>query len=476
MQNNNSHRRVERLASSPADLFAHIHEQAERVLGKTCGFYVVTVDAARDRVKLAYFILNGELQTRVFLHCRSSECDVVRESTTLFNDDFSKRISGDVINSISVPMIRDGVVIGAFGALAHQARVYDQRDAAALVAIAELGALALENVRIVANLEKTRREAERLEEIGRAMTSSLTLTDVLRTVVDAALELTEADAATVWLMRGDDEVEAAMTAGKIAPERGMIMPVPAMLRYQMEDLRRAYVFEDVRDGLQELPAHLRHLTSARSTMAVALISGDRVLGALALGHKERRSYAPEDIRLVERLSYQAAIAVANARLHEQVIGLSLTDPLTRLPNRRHLEMFLEKEFAAAQRGRKLALIIFDLDNFKGYNDRAGHQAGDEALHAFGEVMLGQTRTMNLAARYGGDEFITVLADVDRMGALTHAERIAEAVDRHPLLMSANIRASAGVAIYDPRMDTPADLIRAADADLYSRKAIRRVLV
>jgi diguanylate cyclase (GGDEF)-like protein len=179
---------------------------------------------------------------------------------------------------------------------------------------------------------------------------------------------------------------------------------------------------------------------------------------------------------VERLSYQAAIAVANARLHEQIIGLSLTDPLTGLPNRRHLEMFLEKEFAAARRGRRLAVILFDLDNFKGYNDTAGHQAGDEALRAFGDVLLAQTRAMNLAARYGGDEFITVLADVDRAGALTHAERIAEAVGQHALLNGANIRTSAGVAIYDPRMESPAELIRAADADLYARKAIRRVLV
>jgi diguanylate cyclase (GGDEF)-like protein len=83
--------------------------------------------------------------------------------------------------------------------------------------------------------------------------------------------------------------------------------------------------------------------------------------------------------------------------------------------------------------------------------------------------------MNLAARYGGDEFITVMADVDRAGALTHAERIAEAVEQHPLLIGANIRTSAGVAIYDPRMGSSAELIRAADADLYARKAIRRVL-
>jgi diguanylate cyclase (GGDEF)-like protein len=138
-------------------------------------------------------------------------------------------------------------------------------------------------------------------------------------------------------------------------------------------------------------------------------------------------------------------------------------------------MFLEKEFAAARRGRKLSAILFDLDNFKLYNDSAGHQAGDEALHAFAGVLKEETRAMNLAARYGGDEFISILAEADRAGALTHAERIAAAVERHPLLSGANIRASAGVGTYHPGMDQPAELIRAADADLYARKAIRRVI-
>jgi diguanylate cyclase (GGDEF)-like protein len=463
-----------RLTSSTADLFANIHEQAERVLGRTCGFYVVTSDAFYDRVRLSYLVIDGVVQQRE-LQCNIADCDAVREQRPVINDEFSKRLSDDVINSISLPLIRNGVVMGAFGALAHSARAYDERDAAALVAIAELAALALENVQTVGQLEKARREAEQLEEIGRGITSSLSLNDVLRTVVEAALNLTEADGATVWLVRGEDEVEAAMTAGSIAPERGLIIPVPAMLRFQMVDLRRAYVYEDLKRGLHELPEHLRLLTDARSSMAIALIAGDKVLGALSLGHRERRHYTPDDIRLVERLSYQAAIAVANARLHEQIIGLSLTDPLTGLPNRRHLEIFIEKEFAAARRGRMLAAIIFDLDNFKTYNDSAGHQAGDEALHAFGEVLMGQTRAMNLAARYGGDEFITVLAEVDRAGALKHAERVAELCDVHPLLANAGIRASAGVATYDPRMTTPADLIRAADSDLYARKAIRRVI-
>ena len=463
-----------RIASSPTVLFANLHEQAERVLGKTSGFYVVTVDHARDRVRLAYFVLNGELQRGVFLHCRIRDCDVVRDARTLFDNDFARRISGDVVNSIAVPMIVGGIVIGAFGALAHEARVYDERDAAALRAIAEVGALALENVHMVADLEKARREADRLEEIGRAMTASLSLADVLSTVVEAAVELTEADSATVWLTRHENELEVAMTAGKLVPQREPIIPMPPMLRHEPGDVGQAFVFEDMQN-VRAAPADLEFLKPARSAVAVALINGDQVVGALLLGNRDPRSYTSEDVRLVERLSYQAAIAVANARMHEEIIGLSLTDPLTRLPNRRHLEMFLEKEFAAAQRGRRLAVIIFDLDNFKTYNDTAGHQAGDEALHAFADVLLRETRAMNLAARYGGDEFITILADEDRAGALKHAQRVAAAVEEHPLLQAAKIRASAGVGTYDVRMNTAADLIRAADADLYARKAVRRVL-
>jgi diguanylate cyclase (GGDEF)-like protein len=462
-----------RIVSSPADLFANIYEQAGRVLGRTCGFYGVTSDPVRDRVRLAYLVIDRAVQERT-LQCSISECDVVRQRIPLIDDAFAKRVSTDVVNSISVPMIRNGVVVGAFGALAHEARAYDERDAAALVAIADLGALALENLQFMAELEKARRESERLEEIGRAITASLSLTDVLRTVVDATVELAEADAATVWLLRGDDEVEAAMTAGDIAPRQGLVVPVPRMMRFHIPE-RRPMMYEDAKHSLGALPEHLRHLTAARSTMAVALIANDKVLGALTLGHKEKRPYTADDIRLIERLSFQASIAVANARLHEQIIGLSLTDPLTGLPNRRHLEIFLEREFAAAERGRPLAAILFDLDNFKYYNDRAGHQAGDEVLHAFAEVLLTQTRAMNLTARYGGDEFIALLAEVDRNGALRHAERVAEGVDAHPLLSSAGIRASAGVATYDPRMKRPGDLIRAADSDLYARKAIRRVL-
>lgn len=455
------------------DLFATIYGQTQRVLGKTCGFYVVTCDRDRAFVRLDYHVDGGEKRAPGATFAIAA-CDALRERRPLINDEFAQLLAHSVANSISVPMMRNNVLLGAFGAYATEERVYGARDAKALLAIAEIGSLALENAQFLAEIQKARLEAERLEEIGRAISGSLDVSQVLQRVVDAARELINADSATVWLLRPDNEVEAAMTSGDIAPPRGMTMPVPpAMLRRMVDAKKPYFVYEDVKGGDHELPLNMRNLTEARSTMAVALVADDKVLGALSIGHREPVRYQPADIRLLERLSYQAAIAVTNARLHEQIRALSLTDALTSMPNRRHLDIFLEREFAAAMRGRRLSLLLFDLDHFKAYNDRAGHPAGDEALRAFGKVLLSQTRAMNLAARYGGDEFMTILADTDMRGAKAHAARVIAAIEKDPILVAANIQASVGIASYKPEMESFEDLVRAADQDLYARKAARK---
>jgi diguanylate cyclase (GGDEF)-like protein len=134
---------------------------------------------------------------------------------------------------------------------------------------------------------------------------------------------------------------------------------------------------------------------------------------------------------------------------------------------------LEREFAAAQRGRPLTVLLVDADNFKYYNDRAGHQAGDEALRAVATTLAGQTRAMNLAARLGGDEFVAVLSGSDREGGLVHAARIGHAIEANPLLGPIGVRATIGVASFDASMTSPDDLLRAADRDMYAQKSGRR---
>lgn len=463
---------MDRVQRASDDLFSTIHAQAKSIVGERCGFYVVSYDAERDSVRVAYSVDEGRALPVGALF-EAARCEAITRQEPVIDDTFTQLIAGDVRHSILVPMIRANVVLGAFGVYTREEKGCNDAHAKPLAAIAELAAHALENAVLVAVVEKARMEAERIEQIGRAILGSLELSEVLHRVTEAALELLEADSATVWLLRDEHEVEVAMATGEFAPPVGHRMPVPPVLWRRMAEMRKPYfIYEDLKGAHNDLPFDLRNLTAAKSTMAVVMMSEDRALGALAIGHKERVRYTPSDIHMLERLAFQAAIAVTNARLHEDVRNLSMTDPLTEMPNRRNLDMFLEKEFAAAKRGRLLSVLLFDLDHFKTYNDRMGHQAGDAVLRAFARVLIAETRAMNLAARYGGDEFITILADTDPVGAQAHAERIMREIEKDATLTGAGIVASVGMASYDPSMETFADLIRAADRDLYGKKSSR----
>jgi diguanylate cyclase (GGDEF)-like protein len=152
----------------------------------------------------------------------------------------------------------------------------------------------------------------------------------------------------------------------------------------------------------------------------------------------------------------------------QAEQLALTDELTGLPNRRHVRLILEREFAAARRGRTLVVVFFDLDRFKQYNDRYGHHAGDQALRAFGEVLQRQTRSMNISGRFGGEEFVSVLSNCEVSGALVFVDRVKRAFRETPLAKGA-LTVTAGVAAFTPDMTEPDDLLAAADSVLYHAK-------
>jgi diguanylate cyclase (GGDEF)-like protein len=160
------------------------------------------------------------------------------------------------------------------------------------------------------------------------------------------------------------------------------------------------------------------------------------------------------------------------RAREEAAEQALTDELTGLPNRRYARLFLDKEFEAARRGRALTVVLFDLDRFKDYNDTYGHAAGDEALRTFGHTLGGTTRKMNLSARFGGEEFLSVVSSAEIAGAMVFAERVRNtlALQQPP---QGHLTVSAGMAVYEPGMKSPDELVAAADRALYLAKAAGR---
>ncbi|MBR9989076.1 MAG: GGDEF domain-containing protein, partial [Gemmatimonadetes bacterium] len=143
---------------------------------------------------------------------------------------------------------------------------------------------------------------------------------------------------------------------------------------------------------------------------------------------------------------------------------ALNDEATGLPNRTQAELHLELEFAAALKGRPLTIVLFDIDDLSKYNARYGRAAGDAVLRGFASIVRQHTRRMDLGARHGGDEFISVLGGSVTEGAVIFATRLLERM-REAEGDAAVPTVSAGIASFHSDMTSPADLVRAAEAAL-----------
>lgn len=226
-----------------------------------------------------------------------------------------------------------------------------------------------------------------------------------------------------------------------------------------------------------VPAFLLAYYRGWTGVAVAMLVGMVVLAivqVLVIALDIRTNWVLLLAVVVAYISIGLTIGLVSELLHQErarAERLALQDELTDVPNRRLAEIFLEKEFAAAQRGRELTVVLFDVDGFKGYNDRHGHAMGDDALRAFVGVLQTRTRRMDLSARYGGEEFITILSGASMEPALRFAESIREGLEE--LTTVPGFTVSAGVASYDDHMESVRELVAAADAALYRAKSAGR---
>lgn len=151
---------------------------------------------------------------------------------------------------------------------------------------------------------------------------------------------------------------------------------------------------------------------------------------------------------------------------------ALTDGMTGLANRRHVMEFLQHGFAAAVRGEPVSVALFDLDLFKRVNDEHGHHVGDQVLMEFARILETNTRDMDLSARFGGEEFLTVLQGTDGDAAVQFAERVRRMLGERCWSWG-SVTVSAGVSEFEPGMASPDVLVAAADQALYRAKQAGR---
>ncbi len=184
--------------------------------------------------------------------------------------------------------------------------------------------------------------------------------------------------------------------------------------------------------------------------------------------KPLESLAELDLAITRALTHRRLLQ-ENARLFAEVQRLAITDPLTGLFNRRKLDDTLAIEVERAYRyNRPLSLIMLDLDGMKKLNDKYGHQAGDEALKIVADKICKQIRTVDIATRYGGDEFVILLPEADLEAARNVAKRICAKITSTSY-QGEYLSVSAGVAQWSPDFPKAKQFLKVADQAMYQAK-------
>ncbi len=212
-----------------------------------------------------------------------------------------------------------------------------------------------------------------------------------------------------------------------------------------------------------------------SAYCVPVISGGKPIGALHLVSPQQDYWTSERQRFIKAFVDQAAAAINNLRLMDQLRGRALMDEQTQVHNRRYLDDYLHKQLAVADRQRRhLSVMMLDIDHFKRFNDTYGHEAGDIVLKHFAQTLKGALREGELIARYGGEEFTVVMHGTARE-AMTLAERLRRAVAGLSFAQFTNngedvkISMSIGIAEFPSSGHSLEEILKAADVALYQAK-------
>src|SRR5919204_1712180 len=310
-------------------------------------------------------------------------------------------------------------------------------------------------------LERAEQEGRRSRIFGE-LAGSIDLDEVLARALEAAGALRGADAALVML-----------------PDPADGKPIVATLGLSVEEAER-HAITGPPDGRTARSITISYTYTQREResdnalihggLAVPLPGEGGSIGYLTIFTRETgHAFGEEDVRELESLAARAGPAIENARRFREARQLADLDALTGLHNRRFFHETLAREVARAHRyERQLALIVFDLDDFKEVNDKIGHLAGDSVLAEAAERIRSVVRSADIACRVGGDEFGVILPESTLEDADQLYRRIQHAVSSRPIGQAGNLYLSAGIAELRPSDDT-VTFFQHADQALYRAK-------
>ncbi|TFV79466.1 bifunctional diguanylate cyclase/phosphodiesterase [Blastococcus sp. CT_GayMR19] len=340
------------------------------------------------------------------------------------------------------------------------------------------GAALLLGYRGYAALADRHLNTERLYRFAQAVTSAPEVDETLRNVLREARELLHAERAEVAFVASDGGDVAHVRLGATGRlGRSSEAPAPAdqwLLSRVVGDGEPLLITRGTRDADERrwLDAQV-----AREAVAVPLRGGTGILGVLVVTDRlgDVRTYAEDDVRLLETVAHHTSVALQNGKLMDQLRHDALHDALTGLPNRAALQrqMAAALEEVADGRSPGAAVMILDLDRFKEVNDTLGHQHGDLLLVEVGTRLRTAVGPAGFVARLGGDEFAILLSGIDDEDrAVRVGRRLLRSLEQPVPLdgLEVEVGGSLGLAMAPAHATDPAGLLKRADMAMYDAKA------
>lgn len=341
--------------------------------------------------------------------------------------------------------------------------------------------MALEQVKLI-ETGRLSDELETLVDIGKALTSHLTLRDVYQVVMEKVGNLLRPQA---WsLLTVDEQSKELCFEIVVSPAAenlaGSRLPPGEGIAGWVAETGLSLLVPDVSKDKrfsEQIDEKVGFVT--QSIVCVPLVSNDRIIGIIQLLNGLGQSrFTEQDQRILATIADFTAIAMENSRLHQRISDLTITDDLTGLYNSRHFQTLCEYEIERASRyGNELSMVFLDLDHFKTVNDTYGHLTGSRLLKEVGGLFQKVVRGVDHAARYGGDEFIFLLPSTDRQGALAMAHNLLVQLRatefRSDCDQPLRITASIGIATYPTNAYCLQELVKLSDEAMYEVKRSTR---
>ena len=376
-----------------------------------------------------------------------------------------------------VPMRHDASVVGVITLSKLGLKQFDDDDVRILTILADQAATALVSARLLTQTRELAVELRRLLDMGGALAESLEPRAVANAIGEHLTRAVGAEEAAIsYWDRANDRLE---TLGYY-PQAGVedlepwyaLGKFPTSRRVLEEQIEVAIDVDDPNADPAEV--ELLRKDGFRGVVMLPLVAKGQSIGLIELLGRNPVNIDGQRLALARTMANEAAMALENARLYDDVRNLADRDQLTGFYNHRYLHERLGEEVVRARRtNRPLSVIMLDLDEFKLVNDTFGHLFGDRVLVHVAERVKATLRGSDVPARYGGDEFAVILPETDAKAARHVAERIVDNLNAHPFQadgrMPVPVYASIGVATHPADGRTATELIAAADRALFRSK-------